>query len=401
MGINHINIIGLLIYLLICLALFFLCKRGVSFSFLNVFAMFIGVLLNFLIKDNGYYIKMIWQIYALLLAVLIIMLLWCKVICPSSLQRNVKKVYRKSIPYLHLSIFISISITVLIVSMLNLGYNSLFGKLITPPKYLSMLVGIVFIINILMALYLAYKYIRNKKVAPYLIKVQTFFSTTFDIFLGFLPFIIVAIFAGIKKDSILNLFIILLQILFITYIICIIYMYVINSILLVIFTKVSPITFFKRTRQAIKRAYKTQSSNATLQTSVKCLEGLGVRTRLARATLEFGAKYGMVACAGIWPTVLTVVSINMLGYTYDFKDCIIITIEIFIFSIISTEILSIPIVSTGIIFIFLGIPLELIILTIPISMLVNRIRTATNVSSALVCSLIISKKYIVKNKGVI
>src|SRR5690606_7940275 len=97
--------------------------------------------------------------------------------------------------------------------------------------------------------------------------------------------------------------------------------YLVNGALLRMFARVNPIQFFRKLTPAQYTAFTTQSSVGTLPLTISALtRKVGVSTEIANFTAPVGTTIGMPGCAGIWPIIVAVFSINLLGIDYGIGD---------------------------------------------------------------------------------
>lgn len=116
-----------------------------------------------------------------------------------------------------------------------------------------------------------------------------------------------------KADALLAL----LSILVLGFVLNIIQAFVVNGLLLKFVAHVSPLTFFKAVLPAQTTAFATQSSVATLPLSIRQLGTVGVGADVANFTTPIGTTIGMPGCAGVWPMLSAVFTINALGLGYS------------------------------------------------------------------------------------
>lgn len=109
-----------------------------------------------------------------------------------------------------------------------------------------------------------------------------------------------------KADALLAL----LSILVLGFVLNIIQAFVVNGLLLKFVAHVPPLTFFKAVLPARATAFATQSSVATLPLSIRQLGTVGVGADVANFTTPIGTTIGMPGCAGVWPMLSAVFTIN-------------------------------------------------------------------------------------------
>ncbi len=207
----------------------------------------------------------------------------------------------------------------------------------------------------------------------------------------------------------------LLGVLVLAWVLCAIQMFLIDGALIRFVGGLSPIRFFRGFWPAQVVAFTSQSSVGTIPVSVKQLVSrLGVNEDIASFVAALGANLGMPACAGIWPTLLAVLAINIANLGMPACAGIwptllaVLAINIFdipysigqyAFLIVLTLIVSIgtvgvpgtSTVTTTALFTAAGLPVEIIVLLVPISSVVDMMRTAANVTGAATAAVLVAK----------
>ena len=168
--------------------------------------------------------------------------------------------------------------------------------------------------------------------------------------------------------------------------------FVINGLLLKFVAGVSPITFFKTVLPAQTTAFTTQSSVATLPLSIRQIGTIGVGADVANFTTPIGTTIGMPGCAGVWPMLSAVFTINALGLDYGPGAYAALAV-IGLFSSIGTA--GVPgtaIVTATTVFTAVGLPVQLLVPLVPVSNIVGMPSTMANVSAAVTCATIVARQ---------
>ena len=130
----------------------------------------------------------------------------------------------------------------------------------------------------------------------------------------------------------------------------------------------------------------------TIPVSVKQLVSrLGVNEDIASFVAALGANLGMPACAGIWPTLLAVLAINIFDIPYSIGQSVFLIVLTLIVSIGTVGVPGTSTVTTTALFTAAGLPVEIIVLLVPISSVVDMMRTATNVTGAATAAVLVAK----------
>lgn len=167
----------------------------------------------------------------------------------------------------------------------------------------------------------------------------------------------------------------------------------VNAVLLRVFAKVKPSVFFRKIAPAQMIAFSTQSSSGTLPVTISILtEKLGVSPKVANFTAPLGTTIGMPGCAGIWPVLVAIYGINGLGLHYQPSDWLTLALIGLFLSMGNAGVPGTSTVVTASVLTAAGLPLEVLVLVIPISALADTGRTATNVTAAAVAALIVARQ---------
>ena len=185
----------------------------------------------------------------------------------------------------------------------------------------------------------------------------------------------------------------LVGLLVLTAIACVIHAFGINTVLLSVFAKVSPIAFFKKIYPAQLTAFTTQSSLGTLPVTTDILtRKIGVHPEIAHFTAPLGTAIGMPGCSGIWPMLISVWGINAYGIQYSLGQFALLAVFGTLVSIGTAGVPGAATVSSATVLAAAGLPLEFIAVTLPISMIADMARTATNVTAAAVSSTVVARQ---------
>ena len=175
----------------------------------------------------------------------------------------------------------------------------------------------------------------------------------------------------------------LLGVLVLAWVLCAIQMFLIDGAL---------IRFFRGFWPAQVVAFTSQSSVGTIPVSVKQLVSrLGVNEDIASFVAALGANLGMPACAGIWPTLLAVLAINIFDIPYSIGQYAFLIVLTLIVSIGTVGVPGTSTVTTTALFTAAGLPVEIIVLLVPISSVVDMMRTAANVTGAATAAVLVAK----------
>ncbi|RHA40978.1 dicarboxylate/amino acid:cation symporter [Cellulomonas rhizosphaerae] len=185
----------------------------------------------------------------------------------------------------------------------------------------------------------------------------------------------------------------LFTLLVVAFVVCFAHTYLVNGVFLRTSANVSPVAFFRKILPAQVTAFSTQSSAGTLPLTTSLLRSrVGVPSEIAGFTAPLGTTIGMPGCAGIWPILLAVYAVNALGIPYGLSDYAVLVILGLLVSIGTAGVPGTATVTATTVLAAAGLPLEVVILTLPISALADMARTTNNVTSAAVAATIVARK---------
>ena len=150
-------------------------------------------------------------------------------------------------------------------------------------------------------------------------------------------------------------------------------------------------SFFKGVWPAGTVAFTSQSSVGTIPVTVNQLtKKLGVNEDIAAFGASLGANLGMPGCAGVWPTLLAVFTIHLLGIEYTPVQYAFLVVLAVVVSIGTVGVPGTATITATALFAAAGLPVEAIILLSPISSIVDMARTATNVVGAAAATTLVA-----------
>ena len=174
---------------------------------------------------------------------------------------------------------------------------------------------------------------------------------------------------------------------------CLFHAYVVNGVLLRVWGDVSPVRFFRKLLPAQLTALTTQSSAGTLPVTTRLLrERIGVPADIAGFTAPLGTTIGMPGCAGVWPVLLAVFGVNALGLSWGVQDYVVLVLLGVIVSVGTAGVPGTATITATTVLTAAGLPLELVAITLPVSMVADMARTLDNVTSAAVAATIVARQ---------
>jgi Na+/H+-dicarboxylate symporter len=174
---------------------------------------------------------------------------------------------------------------------------------------------------------------------------------------------------------------------------CLLHAYVINGAILEVFADVPMVEFFRKIFPAQLTAFTTQSSIGTLPvTTAQLTRKVGVHSEIAHFTAPLGATIGMPGCAGIWPIMIAIWGINAYGIQYTLSDYAVLAVLGVVVSVGTAGVPGAATVAAATVLSAAGLPLEFVAATIPIGVIADMARTATNVTAAAVSATVVARQ---------
>jgi Na+/H+-dicarboxylate symporter len=174
---------------------------------------------------------------------------------------------------------------------------------------------------------------------------------------------------------------------------CLLHAYVLNGAILATFANVPVVPFFRKIFPAQLTAFSTQSSIGTLPvTTTQLTRRVGVHSEIAHFTAPLGTTVGMPGCAGIWPVLIAVWGINAYGISYSVGDYVVLAILGIVVSVGTAGVPGAATVAAATVLSAAHLPLEFVAATIPIGVIADMARTATNVTAAAVSATVVARQ---------
>ncbi|WP_180058384.1 MULTISPECIES: dicarboxylate/amino acid:cation symporter [unclassified Acinetobacter] len=166
---------------------------------------------------------------------------------------------------------------------------------------------------------------------------------------------------------------------------------VVLPLLLWIFGKMNPITFFKGTRAALITAFATSSSSATMPLSMKCAqENLGVRPQTVGFVIPLGTQLNMDGTA-LYEAAAALFIANLMGLDLTLGQQLIVCATAMIASLGAPGIPSAGMVTMIMVLQSVGLPAEAIAILLPIDRLLDTVRTVVNVQGDMMISVVVDR----------
>ena len=159
--------------------------------------------------------------------------------------------------------------------------------------------------------------------------------------------------------------------------------------LLVIFTRLNPINFFKRFIPVMFFAFSSSTSNATIPLNLDKLSEMGVSRDVSSFTIPLGATINMDGTA-IMQGVAVMFAAQAYGIDLGTSALLTVIFTAVMASIGTAGVPSVGLVTLTMVFNSVGLPIQAIGVIFGIDHLLDMFRTAVNVTGDAICTIIVS-----------
>ncbi|MGN6723877.1 MAG: dicarboxylate/amino acid:cation symporter [Marmoricola sp.] len=174
---------------------------------------------------------------------------------------------------------------------------------------------------------------------------------------------------------------------------CFIHMFALNGVIVRSFARLPAIAFFRKVFPAQLTAFTTQSSVGSLPVTTNQLtREIGVHSEIAHFTAPLGTTIGMPGCSGIWPVMIAIWGINAYDIHYSLSQYLTLAALSVVVSIGVAGVPGAATVAAATVLSAAGLPLEFVAVTIPIGIIADMARTATNVTAAAVSAAVVARQ---------
>lgn len=159
--------------------------------------------------------------------------------------------------------------------------------------------------------------------------------------------------------------------------------------LLVLFTRLNPLRFFRKFYSVMVFAFSSSTSNATIPLNLEKLSELGVSSEISSFTIPLGATINMDGTA-IMQGVAVMFAAQAYGMDLGTSALLTVIFTAVMASIGTAGVPSVGLVTLTMVFNSVGLPVEAIGLIFGIDHILDMVRTAVNVTGDAICTIIVS-----------
>jgi len=165
--------------------------------------------------------------------------------------------------------------------------------------------------------------------------------------------------------------------------------FVVYPSLLVIFTRLNPIHFFRKFMPVMFFAFSSSTSNATIPLNIEKLSEMGVSRDVSSFTIPLGATINMDGTA-IMQGVAVMFAAQAYGVDLGTSALLTVIFTAVMASIGTAGVPSVGLVTLTMVFNSIGLPIDAIGIIFGIDHILDMFRTAVNVTGDAICSMIVS-----------
>jgi Na+/H+-dicarboxylate symporter len=165
--------------------------------------------------------------------------------------------------------------------------------------------------------------------------------------------------------------------------------FVVYPSLLVIFTRLNPIGFFKKFASVMFFAFSSSTSNATIPLNLDKLSEMGVSRDVSSFTIPLGATINMDGTA-IMQGVAVMFAAQAYGIDLGTSALLTVIFTAVMASIGTAGVPSVGLVTLTMVFNSVGLPIEAIGIIFGIDHIIDMFRTAVNITGDAICTIIVS-----------
>jgi Na+/H+-dicarboxylate symporter len=181
----------------------------------------------------------------------------------------------------------------------------------------------------------------------------------------------------------------LIKFVLITILIFLFYMFFFYGMIIKMFCKTNPYTFYKDIREPVLFAFFSSSSSATIPLTLKTADNnLKIKKEISSFVVPIGATVNMDGSA-IYLGLSAIFVSQLIGLDFSLHEYVIISLTATIGSIGAAGVPSVALVMMTIVFTSVGIPIEAIAIIAGIDRLLDMFRTAINVTGDLTIAKVV------------
>jgi Na+/H+-dicarboxylate symporter len=165
--------------------------------------------------------------------------------------------------------------------------------------------------------------------------------------------------------------------------------FVVYPALLVVFTRLNPLKFFKKFVSVMLFAFSSSASNATIRLNINKLSDMGVSRDVSSFTIPLGATINMDGTS-IMQGVAVMFAAQAYGIDLGTSALLTVIFTAVMASVGTAGVPSVGLVTLTMVFESVGLPVAAIGVIFGIDHILDMFRTAVNVTGDAICTIIVS-----------
>ncbi|HSQ87809.1 dicarboxylate/amino acid:cation symporter, partial [Romboutsia sp.] len=205
------------------------------------------------------------------------------------------------------------------------------------------------------------------------------------------PYGVFSLMVSVSANNGLSTLIPLAKVIIAMYIACAIHLVFIHGSLIAFVAKVNPITFFKKLSPALVVAFTTRSSYGTLPVTIETLANkVKISEKISSFVAPLGASMGMNGGGGIYPALISIFVARIFNIHLNVSDYLLLVATTSFASIGIAGVPGAATIASTVVLSTLGLPIEGLAMVLGIDIVIDMVRTMTNVAGASVVALLVA-----------
>ncbi len=399
--------------------IYFLKNTKISFGLRVLTSMVLGIAFGVIFKKNAVLIEPIGMMFIKLIKMLVIPLVVTSLISSITSFDNpeqFKKIGFKTIGLLILTTAIATIVGIFTATVMDLGSGIQFTKDVAfsakeIPNFINVFLDMVpsnpikeiadekiipiIVFSILIAIAIVIEGSKKPEVVkPVKDFIDSFAQIMFrltNMVLQLTPYGVFSLMVSVSANNGLSALIPLAKVIIAMYIASAIHLIFIHGSLIAFVAKVNPITFFKKLSPALAVAFTTRSSYGTLPVTIETLTNkIKVSEKISSFVAPLGASMGMNGGGGIYPALISIFVARIFNIHLDVSDYLLLVATTSFASIGIAGVPGAATIASTVVLSTLGLPIEGLAMVLGIDIVIDMIRTMTNVAGSSVVALLVA-----------
>ena len=399
--------------------IYFLKNTKISFGLRVLTSMVLGIAFGAIFKKDAVLIEPIGMTFVKLIKMLVIPLVVTSLISSITSFDNpeqFKKIGFKTIGLLILTTAIATIVGIFTATVMDLGSGVQFTNdaafsareipnFITvfldmvPSNPIKEIVDEKIIPIIIFSLFIAIAIVIEGSRKPEVVKPVKDFIDSFaqimfritNMVLQLTPYGVFSLMVSVSAKNGLSTLIPLAKVIIAMYIACAIHLIFIHGSLIAFVAKVNPIKFFKKLYPALVVAFTTRSSYGTLPVTIQTLTNkVKISEKISSFVAPLGASMGMNGGGGIYPALISIFVARIFNIHLNVSDYLLLVATTSFASIGIAGVPGAATIASTVVLSTLGLPIEGLAMLLGIDIVIDMIRTMTNVAGASVVALLVA-----------